>query len=109
MMDLVHSWGWDPNLPTGSSPGAGTEMPAVAEQGGQGCRAASRPAVVGREVPPSQLQTGVPYGVHIPIPQAGGCRGGGGGGGRRAGGSAAHVSQYEPKSGSVQGFDAGDV
>lgn len=87
-------------------PRAGTETPTAAEQGGQGCKGAPHLTGVSSEIPPSQLQPrskmGSPssfLGWGLP----------GSGGDRRAGSSTAHVSQREPKCGSLRGFDAEDV
>lgn len=91
---------------TGSSQGAGTEMPTATEQGGQGCKAASRLAGISSEIPPpshkpgSQMESPSPFLGQVLLRQ---------GGGRRAGSSAARVSQRKPKCGSLRGFDAGDV
>lgn len=80
-------------------------MSTAAEQGGQGFKVASHPAGVRGEIPPPSHKPGTQTGSPYPFPG----RALLGEGGRRVGSSAAHVSQCEPKCGSLRGFDAGDV
>ena len=71
----LRSWGWDPNLRMGSSQGARTEMPAAAQQGGQGCKARVG-AGVGAEIPPPSCKPGSQMGSPSLLPRPGAAVGG---------------------------------